>query len=173
MNQRIVEVRPIGKLARLADMLMRPIMYLVSGTFKEKPQETHAWHVQVLNAEQKDRLDRSGDGMMVNCEGVKAIKRNNHWWSFWFHIPIFGGWNQYVVLSVPECTGKWHIGWDTPDQTAISRLQLGSAGSVRMLLGPGRVSFFALSDHGFQIHLYEDGRGQVGDGSPNGKIRLM
>jgi hypothetical protein len=105
---------------------------------------------------------------MIRREGVKAIQRLG----ILFHLPIFGGWRQYIVLAA-EHHGKWHIGWSTPDQTAVSRLALNADEPVRMLLGPGSVSFFAITAEGFQIPLAMIGQGRIGDNGPHSKVTLL
>ena len=53
---RIVKVRPIGLLARLGDALMTPVMYLLAGTLREKPQQTHIWNIQKMPKEGVENL---------------------------------------------------------------------------------------------------------------------
>jgi hypothetical protein len=162
-----LKVRPIGWVARIADVLMVPIMYLLSGTFRERPQKTHAWNVQNLTKYEASLLDQH---KMVYCEGVQKAIARSHWWSFWFHVPIFGGWRNYVVLDT-GFTGKWHVGWRVSDMgVQISKVAL--VGPVRMLLGSGAVLFFGVTDDGFQLPIHRVGEGRIGDRGPHSKIQL-
>ncbi|KKQ46125.1 MAG: hypothetical protein US63_C0006G0002 [Candidatus Moranbacteria bacterium GW2011_GWC2_37_8] len=43
MRAKII-VPSLGWLAKLADILMVPLMYLISGTLKEVPQRGHRWN---------------------------------------------------------------------------------------------------------------------------------
>jgi len=162
----ILYVPPVGMLARVVDVLMVPIMYLVSGTIFERPQRTHAWHIQQLRLNEKTRLDQK---IMVHCNGFNT----RHKWDVLFHIPIFGGWRHYVVLHTIDYSLRWHIGWSSPNQTAISRLVLKRGEPVRMLLGPGDVSFFATTESGYQLPLVVIGEGRLGDKGPHSKVTLL
>ena len=159
--EKILSVRQVGLIARIADTLMVPIMYLISGTLLEKPQQTHAWNVQNVPVSGTEHLMGH---MMVHRNGVKAIGR----WGFLFHIPLLGGWKKYVVLD-PDHEGAWHVGWKT-NVVQISVLPL--VGPVRMLLGSGDVLFFGVNDDGVQIPIVEIGEGCIGDHGRFSKIQL-
>lgn len=162
-----VRLRPIRVFARISNVLAVPVMYLVSGTFREKPQKTHPWNRVILSPDEASRLDGE---IMVHCEGVKAIPRH-HWWSLMFHMPILGGWCNYVVLRPRDYEDKWHIGWSLPSETAVSQFLL--TGPVRMLLGSEDVSFFGLAPEGVQVSLDKIGDGVIGAGGPYKKIPLL
>lgn len=165
--EKILNVRRIGPIAHIADVLMVPIMYLVSGTFREKPQQTHAWNVQNLPA---DGVKRLVSQAMAHCKGIAKQIVRHHWLDFLFHIPIIGGWRNYVVLQ-PEYERMWHVGWKTSNAGAqISILPL--VGPVRMLIGSGDVSFFGVTDNGVQILISEIGKGRIGDRGEFSKIQL-
>jgi hypothetical protein len=154
-----IRVRPLGRLARFADVLMTPIMYIISGTFREAPQQTHRWNNTTLKPEQVAHL---GDGKKVFCSGV-ASAGVRFWLSIpFFHIPLLGGWKDYVVLQPADTNQEWYIGWLAHDVAGVSRIRI--RGPVRMLLGPGDVSFFGVNLEGDQIQLQEIGRGKIGDG---------
>src|SRR3989344_2294378 len=131
------EVPSLGWPARLADKLMIPVMYLVSGTLNEKPQKTHRWNNKKLTKAEVGSLNQEE---MAHCRGVSYANKRH---LLRFHIPIFGGWQSYVVLE-PEHPQGWHVGWIPQDTAAgVSRIQL--SGPVRLLLGPDEVSFFGIS----------------------------
>lgn len=167
MTEKILDVRCIGLIARIADTLMVPIMYIVSGTFRESPQKTHAWNVQNLTWSEVKRLNMDS---MVRCPRIEGAVAKPRRWSFLFHIPIFGGWRQYVVLD-SQCAGVWHVGWLVVDRGAqISKVPL--VGPVRMLIGAEEASFFAIDDSGIQVSISKIGEGRIGDRGPFSKVQL-
>ncbi len=153
--------------ARLADILIVPFMYLLSGT-TESPQRTHRWNQVRLRHDQVNYLLSE---KMVFCKGVESSVRFH---KLRFHIPILGGWRDYVVIQPEESVGGWHIGWTTADAVGVSRIVL--HGPVRMLLGPGDVLFFGIrseSDNQIQILIRKIGSGRVGDRGPYRKVPLL
>lgn len=163
-----IHVQPLGWLERFADVLMFPIMYIISGTFNEAPQQTHRWNNTKLKSEQIAHLR---DDMKVFCEGIKSAGVR-----FWlkmpfFHIPLLGGWKDYVVLQPVDPTREWHVGWIADDVAGVSRIKV--RGPVRLLLGPGDVSFFGVNSEGDQIQLHEISRGRIGDGGKYSKTPLL
>jgi len=169
MLSKILDIRHLGYFARLANFLMVPIMYVVSGTFREKPQRTHAWDVQRLAEDEARRLSQAQ--MVFHRADRGAIARPRRW-SIGFHVTIWRGWRKYVVLS-PNRNGGWYIGWvahDKAGEVGISRILL--SGPVRMLLGPNDVSFFGVNMSGFQIPICQIGEGRIGDRGPHSKVPL-
>lgn len=166
---KVMVVRQGGWLTRVLDILMVPIMHLISifaGAWGESPQHTHFWNIQSLTVEEGKRLSQFG---RVDCKGVKGAIVLRHWWNhILFHLPFLKkGWKQYVVLapsvSMDGFGLKWYVGWITMGRKVqISKIPL--TWSVRMLLGPNDVSFFGIDELGHQISIREIGRGSVGDG---------
>ncbi len=108
--------------------------------------------------------------MKVRCSGVSTVRR----WLFGFpifHVPIFGGWRDYVVLSPYSVNQEWHVGWIASDVCGISRIKL--SGPVRMLLGPGDVEFFGIDMEGCQIPICKIGQGKIGDGGKYKRTPLL
>lgn len=161
-------VPPLWWLAKLADILMVPLMYLISGTLKEVPQQGHRWNSVRLSQSDVDGLDKS---IMVHCFGI-SDKVIHSRWIFLFHIPILGGWRNYVVLE-PEKPGRdWYIGYQTNDIIGVSRIRL--TGRVRMLIGHGDVSFYGIdAEYHEQIAIREIGRGRIGEGGKFAKEKLL
>ena len=164
-----IHVQPLGWLARIADILMIPIMYLLAGTLKESPQQTHFWNNTKLSKKEVAELSHN---MMVSCKGdCRAVGRKS-FLDLRFHLPIFGGWKQYVVLRPNNHEQDWYVGWVSGIDSGIIRIEL--SGSVRMLIGPGEVKFFGInSDDNKQIAIKEIGRGHVGGNGPHSKIPLL
>jgi hypothetical protein len=161
-----IDIPALGKLAIIADVLMTPLMYLLSGTLKEAPQGGHRWNNKKLQP--KDVRHLFANQMVYRNGLITNISRC----LFLYHIPILGGWRDYVVL-IPELRGTyWHVGWITNDSIGISQVRL--LGPVRMLIGPDDVFFFGISvlEHG-QIGIKEIGRGRIGDHGPYSKIPLL
>ena len=138
-------------------------MYLVSGTFREKPQETHLWNLKKINSEKLTGGFISFDGL-TNFSPRRGIL---------FHIPIVSGWGwkKYVVLSPADKTDGWFVGWISNGRAEISLKFI--HGPVRMLLGPDQVRFFGLNHLGHQIAIKQIGDGVIGQGGPYAKVKLL
>lgn len=167
MKNKII-VRPLGRLAKLSDILMVPIMYLISGTLKEVPQRGHGWNNMNLSVDAVKNLDRS---IMVHCSNADdevAISR----WLFLFHMPIFGGWRNYVVLEPGKQSSGWYVGYICKDGViGISRIKL--SGKVRMLVGFG-ASFFGIDADSYkQIPIKKIGMDRIGNGSEFSREKLL
>ena len=162
-----LHVRPLGLLARIADIVMVPVMYLVSGA-TEKPQRTHRWNNMKLTPRDVEHLDLAA---MVHCDGIPDVGRLYHWNIPAFHTPLFGGWRSYVVLRPYEKEVEWYVGWITDDVIGVSRIEL--RGSVRLLLGPEETFFFGISTEGICIPIHLTGTGSIGDHGPHGQVPLL
>jgi hypothetical protein len=170
MANKITDVRQLGWFARFGNVAMIPLMYALSGTFREKPHKNQTWDVQRFTPIESARLDVD---LMLPFEGVEGAVECHSRWSIGPFIPFLHGWRDYVVLR-PSCEGEWHVGWVVTDErreTAISRIPL--VGDVRMKLGPGRVSFFGINGHGVQIRIQGVGKGRTGDRGPFCKVQQM
>lgn len=163
----IIVVPPLGWLAKIADILMVPLMYLISGTFIEVPQRGHRWNNKRLSKTDVEKLDVT---LMVNCEGIPNSMKFR--WLFLYHIPILGGWKNYVVMRPTDSERDWYVGFITHDIIGISMVKL--SGSVRMLIGNGDVSFFGIDAENYeQITIAEVGRGLIGRGDKFSKEILL
>jgi len=155
-------ITPQGWFGRLGDWLMVLIMYLAQGTFKETPQRTHFWNNTKFQSGELP-LAYVGTGSL-HCPG--DVDANPPFWFFIprFHIPILGGWRTFVVLDVLD-SGPWHIGWVAKHGfVGVSRIPL--HGPVRMTIGPGDTTFFAIKSDGTprDLHYLDDGRiGEAGE----------
>lgn len=163
-----LNVRKLNWFHRLADTLMIPLMHCSAGTL-EKPQETHFWNNTKLKPQDVGHLDQQ---KMVHCQGIPNASSRRVLRIPVFHIPILGGWRDYVVLEPSEiCDEGWHAGWVADDVAGVSRIKLTK--HVRLLLGPGDVSFFGVSPDGRQISVQQNGEGKIGDHGPHSKAPLL
>ena len=96
MLNKILEVSPLGWIARLGNALMVPLMYILSGTVWEKPQQTHAWDVRRLIPYEAGRLS---DDAMVSLRAIEGTVARPHRLSARFHAPIFGGWRGLASVN--------------------------------------------------------------------------
>ena len=152
-----MKVQPLGFWAKFANILMIPMMYVVSGNLFESPQRTHMWNNTKLTFSEVYELV---DAKKLFFCGVESSRR---WISVLpiFHIPILGGWKTYVVLQ-PSENVEWYVGWISKDVSGVSRIRL--RGPVRLLLGPSDVSFFGINAEGRQINILKKGVGTIGEG---------
>lgn len=160
-----IHIKPTGLAEWAADMIMAPIMYLVSGTIREKPQRTHPWNVCRMPQVLIGQIDRN---KTVSFRGIQTAVQPH---IARLHLPILGGWRHYEVL---EPTGKqdvWRIGWIAAEQIKVSKVPL--RGPVRVLLGPSPVSFFGVGSDGSQIEIKRIGSGMIGRGGPYTKMQLL
>lgn len=89
---------------KFIDKLMIPLMYLFSGTLIDSPQSTHRWNSQKLKENELDFLDHR---LVVLSKGeANAMKER---FVFLYHIPILGGWRDYLVLNINN-SGGWYLG---------------------------------------------------------------
>ena len=84
---------------------------------------------------------------------------------------MLGGWKRYIVLEPTHEVRLWHVGWITSDVIGFSRISID--GPVRVLVGPGSVSYFGLDTHGNQLELRKIGEGEVGKGGSFAHIPLL
>lgn len=161
MKNQKVDIRPQGLLGFFADMAMFPLMYLLQGNFRQLPQRTHFWNNQKFQKEDLLWLDES---KMVKVPGDILSKAAWTWGLFpRFHVPIFGGWDQYVVLyPAVAFTPPWYVGWISGDACGVSQVPI--TNEVRVLRGTTACRFFAVAKDGRQIKIRASDYGEIGDG---------
>lgn len=159
---------PQGPASKIGDLLMVPLMYLVSGTFRESPQWTHRWNNTEIPSDSLRGMDSGtmamAEGSPDSFSGPRRIR---------FHMPAFGGWRDYVVLE-PSVDRKWYLGWTTaPDAGGgVSRIPL--SGPVRALRGPNDMLFFGIdAETGKQIPIRIIGKGRIGNGGEFSRVKLL
>lgn len=159
-----------GLVGWLADMLILPIMYLLQGNFSEVPQRTHIWNNQKFKSATELLIVRALP--KIHFESEPSARQRRLGFIPIFHMPAFGGWKKFVVLAPDDTSEPWFIGWLPTDgeQAGISRTPL--TGPVRMTIGDGPVSFFALSESGNCLELSCVGEGSIGQAGCFSKIPL-
>jgi hypothetical protein len=151
---------------------MKPVMYLAQGTCSEVPQRTHPWnHIKLHRSVIKDFFHQPlGEGVLGDPDACDP-----YWYGLpRFHVPILGGWRQFVVFKgvTEEEDQSWHIGWFAQNGfVGISRVQLRD--KVRMTIGPKDTQFFALTSQGYQIPLIKCGEGHIGEAGEFSHIPLL
>lgn len=163
MEQRntIVRVPRLGPVERLACLLMRPFMLIVSGTFREEPKSgIGPLNYVRLPRYESDTLDPD---MMVFCEGTKNRVDSG----IRCHMPIFGGWRNYTVLERADSdVGAWYVGFRHPDDLLAEVCREKNTLPTRMLVGTRTVAFFGIDNETRrQIPIRLVGSGRIGDGN--------
>ena len=168
MEEILVVPRGLGWIAKRANALMVPIMFVLAGTKKEKPQHTHPWTVQCLTRREEGLMNEL---VMVHLQAVADAVPHHKWWDPRFHMPIFTGWRQYAVLD-SNLRSQWYVGWRAAGGLVTEVSRIPQVGRVRVLLGPEDVSFFGVGVEGVQIPIYKVGEGKIGDGGPFCQVPL-
>lgn len=157
-------VKPLGRTACSLDRKFDPLMRVLCGTCYESPQRTHRWNNHHLKISDAEYLNRE---MMVCHNGIPGETAIYPL----FHMPIFGGWRNYVVISPVRKQGEWYVGWISGNFVGVSRIPL--SGLVRVLEGPVPVCWFGITATGHQIPLQEIVKGRIGEGGPYAQIPLL
>ncbi len=155
-------------LEKIGDYLMLPLMYLLQVNIFESPQRTHFWNNTKYTSEHVRLLDSR---FFVSVAGVARSVRRWLWYLPLFHMPIVGGWREYVVLAPAVPQDQWYVGWIAGDALGISHIKLKD--QVRLLRGDGPVQFFGLNEHGEQIVLHLIGEGIIGKRSEFSSVPLL
>ena len=163
-----VPIRPQSLLSKIADYLMLPVMYLVQLNLREVPQRTHFWNNIKLKSDSIKDFDHE---LLVSAGADKDAKER--WWGPIpvFHIPILGGWDEFVVLEPVEPQIEWYVGWIPFDTIGLSQIKL--TGPVRLLIGPRQVNFFGVNKFGQQIAIKQIGKGVMGKAGEYSRIPLL
>lgn len=158
--ERIPPVKPLGPQSHLADIALRPLMYVLGGFLQDSVQNTHPWHVLEINPNLVD----PELSVMVQGQEERLSKR----YGPLFH--MFGGWKGYTALVLPESKKPLHIGWvhrkqGEVAQASVNRLSLPSQCVIRALTGPQNTTtqFFAVNSTGEQVKIKYRGQGVLGD----------
>jgi len=162
LEKQPISISPLPAWCMWLDWFLTPIMYLVQGSLRERPQQTHFWNNRRLSRAERNSLR---DDLFLTLSGDPAARRRWFGPIPRFHIPLLGGWKRYVVIKPDIDDYIWYVGWVTGDAEGVSLLPL--RGPVRLLLGPDEVSFFGVDSCRRQINLRLVGEGFVGAASPD------
>ncbi|NTW13788.1 MAG: hypothetical protein HGA31_02025 [Candidatus Moranbacteria bacterium] len=162
-----ITVSPLGWARRAGELLTAPLVYLVSGTFRESPQRTRSWNVNRIIG--NGTLDLRRDLMIRSAANPDALKGDHPILS---HMPIFGGWRDYIVIE-PVSGRDWYVGWIVAGSKAeLSRIRL--SGPIRVLVGPSVTFHFGFdAETGKQVPLNKIGSGRIGDHGKFSTIDLL
>lgn len=165
----MIRIKPLSWWENLADLIMTPIMIVLNWSSVDTPQRTHRWNNRTLCLGESKYLSIEG---MVQVNGDPIAGRRWVWILPIFHMRLFGGWSQYVVLEPLNEGQEWHCGWHVPTViTGFSRIR--NRGPVRCLRGDGSVRFFGLTAAGVQVPIREIGRGKIGVAGPFSRLPLL
>lgn len=154
-----IQVRPLPWFAPIVDIPVKQVMYVLSGTRKELPQSTHRYNNQKLTPSDVKYLIKDDKSTVYQNGSPNACEP----WKYGlpiFHIPILGGWREYVVLEPVKAIRPWHLGWISED-FAVGVSQIPLEGPVRPLIGQKDVRFFGIYSDGSQIDIQHIGSGKI------------
>ncbi|MCX6722808.1 MAG: hypothetical protein NT094_01920, partial [Candidatus Staskawiczbacteria bacterium] len=166
----IIDIGNYGLGLRLLDASLSPAMRILAGrAFFEASQTGHLWNVRTVKAA------LLSTEMMVLEKGVSDAIQRKHELDPKFHMPLFGGWREYIVLESVGYDGEWSVGWMVFEEggnllTQVSLLK--QRGRVRVLIGREQVYFFGCDPRGDQISIQKVGKGHIGDGGEFRKVPL-
>lgn len=151
---------------------MAPLMWILCGFAFEMPQETHRWHMRIFPhidvPKNKSIVIKGDDKSKHSTRGLPL-----------YHMPLFGGWKNYVILKANNYGKYWNVGWivefhdsrNTIYQVQGSRIK---SPPIKVLKGinDSDKTFFAVKENGdfADIRLIDSGR--IGDGKYR-KVRLF
>jgi hypothetical protein len=164
----MIKVKELPISASIADHTMWPLMFVLGGWRRDSVHETHCWHNQVID---KSEINSSLSVVVTGDDDRTGVKTNHVLPLPLFHIPILGGWRNYVVLQVQSDARYWHVGWIHRACTPGSRL-LATVQRLRIVDRKVKVltqavgfvtEFFALDPVGGQLPLSVVDNGILGD----------
>jgi hypothetical protein len=173
----MIKVRELPRSASIADQIMWPLMFVLGGMKRDSIQETHFWHNQPIA---KSDIDPLLSVVVVGDDERTRVKTNRVFPLPMFHMPILGGWRNYVVLHVQSDVSYWHIGWIHRASPPGSRL-LETVHRLRILDRRVKVltqsvgfitEYFAIGPQGEQLPLRIVDHGVLGD-MKHPSIRLL
>ncbi len=164
----MIDVRELPRSALIADRLMWPLMFALGGFKRDSIQETHFWHNQSID---KSQIDSRLTVVISGDDGRASTKSNRVFPLPMFHVPIFGGWRNYVILELQSDASHWHVGWIhrkcTPGSRllhTVQRLRIAERRVKVLTQSIGFVTeYFAIGPLGQQLPLALRDHGVLGD----------
>lgn len=165
-----MKIKKVPLCFRFLDYLLFPFMWIICGFNFELPQETHRWHMMnfpnIDVPKNKSVVIKGDDNSKYSAKGFP-----------FFHMPIFGGWKNYVILEAKDFGKFWNVGWVVRfnDHSRQDRYQVQASriygSNIKLLKGINDSDkiFFAIGKNGgfADIKLIDEGR--LG----NGKYRSV
>lgn len=170
MNGKLgVRIRPLGPIARAADVLMEPIMRRFTEP-GEASQGTHFWNNATVDVAAISSLN---EAYTVTCAGDPHAVQRTCALDVRFHLSKLGGWKKFVVLCPVVHERQWHVGWCGVGFAGVSRIAI--SGPVRMLIGRKETTFFGIDarDGRTQVPIEKIGEGEIGDGGKHQSVQLL
>lgn len=147
------------------DLILAPFMWFLNG-FKYPLQETHKWHVESLD---NFKLDSK---KALNITKTDKTAKYSHGSPFGlFHMPIFGGLTNYIVVQASGYKKHWHIIWGGENGFQIHKLAIRD-NKLKLLVGRGGYKLYGIDDRKKFLKLKMIGHGKIGDGKFKG-VRLF
>lgn len=156
--------KEINVIYRVFDYVLLPFMVILGGFKKDVVQQTHAWHCKNIDPKKID-LTKS-----VEVKGSDSSKYENTGGIFkhlgLFHMPIFGGWKNYIVLESKE--SPWYVGWLSCEFSQLHCLPI-KGNKVKVLTGKKgtKTLFFGVNQNVEQVIIKSVAEGKLGDGEFN------
>ncbi len=144
-------------------------VHLVHGYYYKSLNQTHFWNNRLLTAAEKNLLDTAN---MVSAPADPYATRRLGRFDLRFHMPLFGGWKEYVVLTPEQHLEPWYVGW-WPNGGSPGRSLIPLTAPVRVLRGPDPTEFFGFDAYGKQIKLRKFGTGTLGQGGRFASLPLL
>ena len=169
MNKHPLSIHPENIYGKIGDLLMTPIMYILSGTLSEKPQISHAWNVQNF---EKSLQKHIPSRHTISIKKDPTASRAYIWGLPLLHAPLFDGWKKYIVLTPKDQNKPWFVGWITPHSIGVSRII--HTTPVRLLRGNENISFFGVDANTRNvIPLKKIAKGTIGKKNVYSKTPLL
>lgn len=145
----------------ILDIFFIPIMFVLGGFKKDSLQWSHRWniqkHVDPKLFDERISLNIPGSIESKYYAGLEYLR---------FHMPLFGGWQDYVIIKPEDESIKdWQICWKgNYHHKSFQKSQFKLTTPVKMLKGPNDTDFYAFDSTGKQIALIKTDEGRLGDG---------
>lgn len=160
-----MKIKKVPTYFRVLDYLLFPLMWILCGCKFELPQETHRWHMRNYH-----HIDVPKN-KSVRIEGDDKSKRSVKGFPF-YHIPLFGGWKNYVILEVEDFGSFWNLGWivEFKDHSKSDRYQVQASRIygrfIKVLKGINDSDkiFFAIKKDGSFANIKLIDHGRLGEG---------
>lgn len=167
-----MKIKKVPFYFRILDYIMIPVMWGLCGFYFEKPQETHPWHMRKFP---KIEIPKNKKIEIIGKDKSKHTNKGR----LLFHVPLFGGWKDYIILEAKGFDKYWQIGWIIEfydNSEALYQVQALPIfeSKIKLLTGinDSKKTFFGLDKKGNFVDLKQIDSGKIGDGK-NKDVRLF